>query len=151
MAVFHGMVVLVRYMYCTWNWRVPLSVNFAIGQFHMKKCNSVTTDLQRQKTKRKRRTWNVGQISIIKIRVIWWRLKWNIIQKLLCCRIQRNYSHLKCMVRILIAQFSGNFVTDSHMPRWSLNKRELSTDFVFKWWHGYLCTLYKYSNWLLRS
>ena len=24
-----------------------------------------------------------------------------------------------------LAQFSGNSVTDSHLPRWSLNKREL--------------------------
>ena len=30
-----------------------------------------------------------------------------------------------------LAQFSGNSVTDSHMPRWSLNKRTL-TDFVLQ-------------------
>ena len=29
----------------------------------MRKCNSVTTDLRREKTKWKRRTLNVGQIS----------------------------------------------------------------------------------------
>ena len=69
------------------------------GQFHMR--NVIPLPL----TCDDKRPYGRGEHEMLdkyplKIRVIWWRLKWNIIQELLCCRIQRNYSQLKCMVRI---------------------------------------------------